>query len=83
MKVGLRELKEKVRLPPINQICIVVKDAYREIQHYSNIFRLEPGTMYELTPEKHWVREKPTSTKFLMVKTMLGEIEICFMQPLE
>jgi methylmalonyl-CoA/ethylmalonyl-CoA epimerase len=83
MKVGLRELKGKLGLPPISQICVVVKDADRVVEHYSSIFGLGPWTVYEFTPEKHWVKEKPISTKFLMAKTMLGEIEICFMQPLE
>jgi catechol 2,3-dioxygenase-like lactoylglutathione lyase family enzyme len=83
MKVGLKELKEKLGLPPISQICVVVKDAHRVVEHYSNIFGLGPWTVYEFAPEKHWVNEKPTSTKFLMAKAMLGDTEVCFMQPLE
>lgn len=73
----------KLKLPPVSQIVVVVKDVDRVVKRYSSIFGLGPWSVYEFAPEKHWVMEEPSYAKFLMAKAMLGDIELCFMQPLE
>lgn len=77
------KLKAELELPPVSQIVVVVHDVDRVVKYYSSIFGLGPWTVYEFVPEKHWLREQPSYVKFLMAKAMLGDIELCFMQPLE
>jgi len=80
---SMDELRMKLELPPVSQIVVVVRDVDRVVEHYSSIFGLGPFTVYEFAPEKHWFMEEPSYAKFLMAKAMLGDIELCFMQPLE
>jgi catechol 2,3-dioxygenase-like lactoylglutathione lyase family enzyme len=77
------KLKAELELPPVSQIVVVIQDVDRAVKYYSSIFGLGPWTVYEFAPEKHWLREQPSYAKFLMAKAMLGDIELCFMQPLE
>ena len=74
---------DEIELPPVSQIVMVVRDVDRVIQLYSSTFGMGPWTVYEFAPEKHWLMEEPSYPKFLMAKATLGDIELCFMQPLE
>lgn len=79
---GLDEIKGEIELPPVSQIVMVVRDVDKVVQLYSSAFGMGPWTVYEFAPEKHWVKEKPTYPKFRMAKVTLGDIELCFMQPI-
>ena len=80
---GMDALRTKLDLPAISQVVLVVKNVKRVIEECSSAFGLGPWTVYEFAPEKHWVREELCSTKFLMAKAMLGDVEMCYMQPIE
>jgi hypothetical protein len=53
MTARLKELKKELGLPPISQICVVVKDMHKAVEHYSSVFGLGPWTEYEFAPEMH------------------------------
>lgn len=80
---GIENLKIKLRLPPVSQIGMVVKDMDKAVQYYSSIFGIGPFTVYEFVPENHWFMEEPSYLKLLMGKAMLGDIEFELIQPLE
>jgi catechol 2,3-dioxygenase-like lactoylglutathione lyase family enzyme len=80
---GLDKTKGEIELPPISQVVMVVKDVNKVVQLYSSTFGMGPWTVYEFAPEKHWVKEKLTHPKFNMAKVVVGDVELCFMQPLE
>lgn len=80
---GLDKTKGAIELPPVSQIVMVVRDVNKVVQLYSSVFGMGPWTVYEFVPEKHWLMEEPSSPKFRMAKAPLGDIELCFMQPLE
>lgn len=80
---GSDELRKKLRLPPVSQIGVVVKDMDRAVTYYSSIFGLGPFTVYDFEPDKHWYMEEPSHLKIRMAKAMWGEIEWEMIQPLE
>ena len=79
----VKELEEKLSLPPISQVCLLVRDANAIVKQYSSIFGLGPWTTYEFTPEKTWYMEKPSYLKLFLAKAMWGDIELVLQQPLE
>jgi methylmalonyl-CoA/ethylmalonyl-CoA epimerase len=77
------ELIKVMKLPPVSQIGVVVKDMDKAVEYYSSVFGIGPFTVYEFTPDKHWFMEKPSYLKLLMGKAMLGKIELELIRPLE
>src|SRR4030042_4647618 len=77
------ELKQKLGLPPVGQIGMVVKDMHKAVEYYSSIFGIGPFTVYEFVPEKHWFMEEPSHLKLGMGKAMLGDVELELIQPIE
>lgn len=69
-------------LPPISQIGVVVRDMDKAVQHYFSIFGIGPFNVYELVPEKHWYKERPSYLRIRQGKASWGEIEFELMQPL-
>jgi methylmalonyl-CoA/ethylmalonyl-CoA epimerase len=76
-------LSERLSLPPIEHIGVVVRDIATAIEYYSSVFGLGPWTVYEFAPEKQWFREKPSSFKLKMGKAMLGDILLELLQPIQ
>ena len=80
---GIDELKTILSLPPVSQIGVVVREIERAVSYFSSIFGIGPFTVYDWTPDKHWVREEPSYLKLRMGKTMWGNVELELIQPLE
>jgi hypothetical protein len=73
---GIDELKTILSLPPVSQIGVVVREIERAVSYFSSIFGIGPFTVYDWTPDKHWVREEPSYLKLRMGKTMWGDVEL-------
>jgi methylmalonyl-CoA/ethylmalonyl-CoA epimerase len=80
---GIDELKTILSLPPVSQIGVVVREIERAVSYFSSIFGIGPFTVYDWTPDKHWVNEEPSYLKLRMGKTMWGDVELELIQPLE
>lgn len=79
---GLDKLQVKLKLPPISQIGMIVRDLEKSIESYSQIFGVGPFTVYEFEPDKQWVMEEPHSGKVKLAKSMWGDLELELIQPL-
>jgi hypothetical protein len=77
------QIQTELNLPPVHQIGVLTKDIKKAIDYYVSQFGLGPFTVYEFTPDKVWYKEEPSHYKAIYGKTMLGDIELCLMQPLE
>ncbi len=80
---GIDELKTTLSLPPVSQIGVVVRDMEKAVSYFSSLFDIGPFTVYDWTPDKHWVREEPSHLKLRMGKVMWGNVELELIQPLE
>ena len=80
---GIDELRVKLKLPPVSQIGVVVRDVRKAADYYSSLFGIGPFTVYEFVPEKHWYMEELTYSKITMGKAMWGNIELELIQPME
>ncbi len=74
-------LREQLKLQPIDQIGIVVRDMDQAVAHYARL-GLGPWTVYESSPDKYWLRGKPATMRLRQGKAMLGGIEMELIQPL-
>jgi len=80
---GPGDLKARLRLPPVSQVGVVVKDMQKAVDYYFSIFGIGPFTVYEWSPDKHWVMEEPSPLKLRMGKAMWGDLELELIQVLE
>ncbi len=78
-----KALREKLSLPPIEHIGVVVRDMEKAVEYYSSVFGLGPFDVYEFKPERQWFREKPSSFRLKQGKAMWGDIVLELIQPLE
>jgi len=77
------DLRNRLALPPISQLGIVVRDMARAVAFYEHKLGLGPWTVYEGTPDKYWFKGKPSHMRLRQGKTMLGDIDREVVQPLE
>ena len=80
---GPDELKARLRLPPVGQLGVVVREMEKVVNYYTSIFGIGPFTVYEWAPDRHWVMEEPSPLKLRMGKAMWGNLELELIQPLE
>jgi methylmalonyl-CoA/ethylmalonyl-CoA epimerase len=80
---GHDELKSRLRLPPVSQIGVVVRDTEKAVRYYDSIFGIGPFTVYEWAPDKHWIMEEPSPLKLRMGKAQWGDVELELIQVLE
>ena len=83
MNNDLQELKSKLKLPPVSQIGVIVKDMRATVEYYSRQFGIGPFNVYESSPDHYWFKNKPSYVKLRQGKAMLGDIELELIQPLE
>ena len=77
-----KRLREKLSLPPIEHIVVVVRDMEKAVEYYSSVFGLGPFNVYVFEPEKQWFMEKPSSFRLQMGKAMWGDIVLELIQPI-
>ena len=75
----------KVKLPPIDQIGIVVKDAQKTANNYSSIFGIGPFTIqeFDMRQDNVILYSKPAGGKLRIAFAQIGSIEIELIQVLE
>lgn len=77
-------LQAKLKLPPISQIGVIVKDVEKAAQNYSSLLGIGPFTIYEFRPVNDLYRgEKMTDAKMKMGKAMWNNMELELIQPME
>jgi len=77
------KLREKLALPAVSHIGVVVKDVNEAVEYYSSLFGIGPFTTYEFIPRKYWLRGEPCYVKYNMGKANWGDIVFELIQPLE
>jgi len=58
-----KQQEPRVKLPPVRQVCIVVKDIDRAIEYYTSTFGMGPFRTSDVDMEGGLLRGKPISTK--------------------
>jgi methylmalonyl-CoA/ethylmalonyl-CoA epimerase len=79
----LNKIIEHIDLPSVSQVGVVVKDVRDASSFYSKCFGLEPFTIYEFKPDRHWFMGQPSPLRLIMAKSTWGEVELELIQPLE
>jgi len=77
------ERKPIVKLPPVQQVSIVVEDMDRAIEYYSSIFGIGPFRVMEIDMEGAVLRGKPISTKIRAAFAKSGALQVELIQPVE
>ncbi|MBW1691894.1 MAG: hypothetical protein JRJ70_14330 [Deltaproteobacteria bacterium] len=67
---GIKQLQEKLHLPRVSQIGVVVRNMEKAVENYESIFGLGPFTVYEFVPDRHWYMEEPSPLRILMGKAI-------------
>ena len=75
--------KSTVNLPPVEQVCIVVKDMDRAIDYYSSVFGWGPFQVREVEVERFTYKGKTDSGRLKIALAPSGPIEIELVQALE
>ena len=77
------EQKPRVKLPPVSQVSIVVKDMDRAIEYYSSTFGMGPFRVMDIDMEGVLLRGKPISTKIKVAFARSGPLQVELIQPVE
>ena len=78
-----KEQKPRVKLPPVQQACIVVKDIDRAIEYYTSTFGMGPFSVLDVDMEGVLLRGKPISAKIKVAFADSGPLQIELIQPVE
>jgi methylmalonyl-CoA/ethylmalonyl-CoA epimerase len=79
-----KKTEEKLVLPPVDQLGIVVKDAEKTAKHYSSLFSMGPFRVYDVSIDKSILYDKPAApSKVKIAIAQMGPIEIELIQVLE
>ena len=73
----------KVKLPPVHQIGIVVRDIEKAAEHYTSTFGIGPFFIIDVDMEGAILRGKPINTKIKAGFAQSGPLQIEFIQPVE
>jgi len=79
----IEEQEPRVKLPPIQQVSIVVEDMDRAIEYYSSIFGIGPFRVIDIDLEGVLLRGKPVSTKIKVAFAKSGPLQVELIQPVE
>ena len=77
------EQKSRVKLPPVQQVSIVVKDMDRAIEYYSSTFGIGPFRVIDIDMKGVLLRGKPVRTKIKVAFARSGPLQIELIQPVE
>ena len=79
----LEDRTHPIKLPPVEQVGIVVKDIERTVKHYETTFGWGPFNIAEVNLEGCMFHGKPTDCRLKMAFASSGPIEIELIQVLE
>ena len=78
-----KQQEPRVKLPPVQQVCIVVKDIDRAIEYYTSTFGMGPFSVLDVDMEGVLLRGKPISAKIKVAFADSGPLQIELIQPVE
>jgi methylmalonyl-CoA/ethylmalonyl-CoA epimerase len=78
-----KQQEPRVKLPPVQQVSIVVEDMDRAIEYYSSIFGIGPFRVMDINLEDVLQRGKPISTKIKVAFAKSGPLQVELIQPVE
>jgi len=81
MKIN-QEIKDKLHLPDISQVGIVVRDMDKTIEYYEKVLGLGPFVRPEISYVEKFYYGKPVDSKWIMGFCSLGPVELELIQPL-
>jgi methylmalonyl-CoA/ethylmalonyl-CoA epimerase len=79
----IEEREPRVKLPPVQQVCIVVEDMDRAIEYYRSIFGIGPFRVMDIDLEDVLQRGKPISTKIKVAFARSGPLQVELIQPVK
>ncbi|MFC1961663.1 VOC family protein [Chloroflexota bacterium] len=75
--------EKKMKLPPLGQVGVVVKDLDKAVAYYSSNFGMGPWRFIEVDNPEAQVRNQTCRWKFRIAFTNLGPVEFELIQNLE
>ncbi len=78
-----KQQEPRVKLPPVRQVCIVVKDIDRAIEYYTSTFGMGPFRTSDVDMEGVLLHGKPINTKIKVAFAESGPLQIELIQPVE
>jgi len=75
--------KSRVKLPPVQQVCIVVRDMDRAIEYYGSTFGIGPFRTIDVDMEGVLLRGKPIRTTIKVAFAKSGPLQVELIQPVE
>jgi 4-hydroxyphenylpyruvate dioxygenase-like putative hemolysin len=80
----IEQIAAKVKMPPVTQIGVVVRDLDRAMAYYRDFFGMGPfNPVFELAPEKNWYMGKESPLRLRIGRTEWGAMDFELVQPLE
>ncbi len=76
-----REIRQKLNLPDISQVGIVVKDMDKTIEYYEKVLGLGPFVMPEISYTEKFYYGRPVDSIWTMGFCSLGPVELELIQP--
>jgi len=77
------DIKEKLNLPDVSQIGMVVRDMKKTIQYWEKTLGLGPFVMPKISYEEKLYYGKPVDSEWMMAFCSLGPVELELIQPLK
>jgi len=77
------EKKSKIKMPPVEQVGIVVKDVEQAVEYYSAVFGWGPFSISEFEIKGCLLRGKPSDCRLKLAMAQSGQVEIELIQVLE
>ena len=77
------EQESRVKLPPVQQVGIVVKDMDRAIEYYASTFGIGPFRVIDGSMEGVLWRGKPINAKLKVAFARSGTLQVELIQPVE
>lgn len=75
---------ERMVLPPLSQVGVVVEDLDRAIAYYEDTLGIGPFSIVEFVPDRHWCEGKPCPIKLLLGFAELAPgVQLEMVQPVE
>jgi len=78
-----KQRESRVKLPPVQQVSIVVEDMDRAIGYYSSVFGIGPFRVIDIDLEGVLLRGKPTSTTIKVAFAKSGPLQVELIQPVK
>ena len=76
-----QEIVQRLNLPAMSQIGVVVKDLNKTIEHYQKVFGLGPFVMPDITYSDTYYHGRPAQFSFKMGFCSLGSVELELIEP--